>query len=442
MNKFLLKIITPIIFLVIAGVFWSSTRGISRPVTIKMSLYTGNNWGVPQAFAYAIYDKAEEMFLSLPDKKNIRIEYKTGSLYHHYSERLAQLILTGDEPDLFLMVEEDFNTYASIGLLEKLNPFINDDPSFNKNTYYARALDAGAFKGEQYSLPISIVPSFLIVNKDLLTSENIVIDKDSWDWNQFISICKKLTRDTDNDGELDQFGVYGYDWHHALYSNDQYLIKPDSHEIGFSDEKMKEILNFLKKLYNLNRGIHITEDDFTQGKVGFKVFNFSEYRVYGSYPYRILKYTNFEWEAILIPAGPQGKSSSKLFTVQIGMSSRAKNKKTVFEFLKFLTCNEEFQEEIFRQTNNLPSNKIVVNRLYNSLKEKEDETKTLSIPFLNSVIKNSYIDPNFKWYASIDDYIDQKIFQIIVNNEDIEEKVEELKVGLEEKLINIQQISY
>ncbi len=438
MNRVLKRII--IIFIsaaIVSGIsfgYWKATQ----PVKIRMSLYTGNNWGVPQAFAYAIYDTAAEMYTTMPDHPNIEIEYKTGSLYSHYSERLAQQILTGNEPDLFLMVEEDFNTYASIGLLENLNPYIEKDLSFDKNNYYRRALDAGSFRGGQYSLPISIVPSFLIVNKDLLAKNNIEIDSYSWDWEQFLEICTKLTRDTDKDGDLDQFGVYGYDWHQALYSNDKYLFKPDSHEIGFSDKRLKETLDFLKKMHNINKGTQVTEKDFTQGRVGFKVFNYSEYRVYGSYPYRILKYSNFEWDAIPVPSGPCGNRSSKLYTVQVGMSSRSKNKKAAFNFLKFLSSNENFQKEIWHQTNNLPANKNVVQEIYRNSTVDEGSVKAIGYPFLQSIIQNSYIDPNFKWYSSIDEYIDQKIFKIIAMDQNTEEGVAEFRHGLEEKLLDIQ----
>ena len=118
---------------------------------------------------------------------------------------------------------------------------------------------------------------------------------------------------------------------------------------------MVESLEFLKMMYRLNRGEIVSAKHFEQGNVGFKVFNFSEYRAYGSYPYRILKYANFEWEAIPFPSGPEGASSSKLYSVQVGLSSRSKNKKAAFEFMKFLTNNEEFQYEIWKQTNNLPA---------------------------------------------------------------------------------------
>lgn len=40
-----------------------------------------------------------------------------------------------------------------------------------------------------------------------------------WTWDDFYKICQKVTKDTDGDGRLDQFGVYNYKWNDATLSN-------------------------------------------------------------------------------------------------------------------------------------------------------------------------------------------------------------------------------
>ena len=385
----------------------------SRPVVLKIALYSGNSWGVPQNFAYAIYDKAAEIFSRQPGNEKIRIEYTTGTLYKYYSEWFAQLVLKGKEPDLFLLVEEDFNTYASIGLLEDLGPHIDRSQTFDRTAIYPEALRAGTFRGRQYSLPISVVPSFMIYNKSLLDREGIAIDQESWDWRQFYSICDALTKDTDGDGELDQFGVYGYDWHHAFYTNDDSLFNENGTKIGYHPIRMQETLDFLSRLYQLKQDKNLSERDFEHGAVGFKPFNLSEYRAYGTYPYRILKYEDFEWEAIAYPKGPYGRSASKLYTVQIGMSSRSRNKEAAFRFMEFIAGNEEIQHEVWKGTNTLPANQKVVQSVYRTTGIHSEGMKLLNPNFLSRIIRNSYTDPDFKLYSYLDDIISQNIFQIV-----------------------------
>ena len=53
-----------------------------------------------------------------------------------------------------------------------------------------------------------------------------------WTWNDFYTICQKVTKDTDGDGRLDQFGVYDYKWNDATLSNGgNYLIKVEQNVI-------------------------------------------------------------------------------------------------------------------------------------------------------------------------------------------------------------------
>ena len=56
----------------------------------------------------------------------------------------------------------------------------------------------------------------MCVNKTLLESEGIAVPSGDWTWENFYNICAKVTRDTDGDGETDQFGCYGYTWQDAL----------------------------------------------------------------------------------------------------------------------------------------------------------------------------------------------------------------------------------
>ena len=310
-----LKIIL-LVFIValIVAVALYITNYRNKTIIIELSLYSGNSWGVPQNFAYIIYDRAVEMFEERYKEEGYRVKLRTGTMYKDYSEWFAQLVLKGKESDLFLILEEDFNTYAAIGLLTNLDKYI-EQGKLDVSTFFPNALEAGQYQGSQYSLPIGIVPSMMIVNNDLLRSFDLEIDLDNWTWEQFYELCKAITVDLDGDGLPDRFGVEGYDWHHAFYTNDTSLFDVDNLKAGFNKERMEELLIFLKKINALNRGVVIREGAFESGKVGFKTFNLSEFRVYGSYPYKVLRFNQFDWDVLPFPHGPQGESKSKLFKI-------------------------------------------------------------------------------------------------------------------------------
>ena len=129
----------------------------SKTVVLELALYSGNSWGVPQNFAYAIYDKAVEMFEQRFADEGYKVVLRTGTMYKDYSEWFAQLVLKGKEPDIFLIIEEDFTTYAAIGLLERLDKYI-EKSDLSPDVFFRNALEAGQYQGSQYSLPIYIVP--------------------------------------------------------------------------------------------------------------------------------------------------------------------------------------------------------------------------------------------------------------------------------------------
>ena len=428
-NKFFIPSLVVLVIVLVLGI--ANYR--KNTVVLELALYSGNSWGVPQNFAYAIYDRAVEMFEERFADKNYRVVLRTGTMYKDYSEWFAQLVLKGKEPDMFLLIEEDFTTYAAIELLERLDKYL-DTSDLSPDVFFSNALEAGQYQGSQYSLPIGIVPSFLIVNNDLLDSLGLVIDRDNWTWDQFYRLCEQITEDLDGDGAPDRFGVEGYDWHHAFYTNDETLFDQTSTSAGFNDKSMAEMLTFLKQMYGLNKGVLVKEGLFEKGNVGFKTFNLSEFRVYGSYPYRILRYDDFDWEPLPFPSGPQGKSTSKLFTVQIGMSSRSRYKDVAFEFLKFISSDEEFQHQIWEFSNMLPVNRNVFDAIYRSGVMQRDGMRPLDRQFIESVIANSYIDPDFKKYPVIDKYITQRIFTIIAQDDKLSHGVDDLRQLINELL--------
>ena len=431
------------LILIVSLVFWIISYR-NRSVILDLALYSGNSWGVPQNFTYLIYDKAVEMFEQRYAEEGYHVVLRTGTMYKDYSEWFAQLVLKGKEPDLFLIVEEDFSTYASIGLLENLDSYI-ERTALSSDQFFENALRAGQYNASQYSLPIGVVPSFLIVNNTLLDSLGVELDLDNWTWDQFYEVCDEITEDLDGDAIPDRFGVEGYDWHQAFYTNDESLFTEDNSAADFDPLRAEQMLEFLKRLQALNKGELVKEGTFEKGNVGFKTFNFSEFRVYGSYPYRILRYEDFNWEAIPFPAGPSGSSKSKLYTVQMGMSSRSSHKDVAFEFLSFVSSDEEFQNQVWEYTNMLPVNRTVFDEIYTSGVMQRDGMRPLDRDFIETVIAESYIDPVFKKYPTIDEYITQWILAFLSQDQNTKKAVDDLRQLIHERLTDeyaVRTVSY
>ena len=77
---------------------------------------------------------------------------------------------------------------------------------FDPKDYYSVTLEAGRYDGHQYALPLEADPTVLCVNTDLLKKEGITVPKSGFTLEEFYQVCPQVTKDTNNDGILDQFG--------------------------------------------------------------------------------------------------------------------------------------------------------------------------------------------------------------------------------------------
>lgn len=76
----------------------------------------------------------------------------------------------------------------------------------------------------------------MFVNKTILNEAGYDVPDEDWTWEDFYEIVKGVTGDTDGDGEYDTFGVCGYRWRQAAYTNDA----------QFYDEEADRCQSFVK----------------------------------------------------------------------------------------------------------------------------------------------------------------------------------------------------
>lgn len=400
---------------------------------IEVGIYSGNEWGVPQIDIYEIYEEAIRRFER--ENEDVKVIFRSGTLMEDYSEWLAQKILKGKEPDVFIVLDEDFNTLSEIGMLEALNPYIDKASQFSLNDYYDKALEAGNSYGLQYAMPFQIVPTFMIVNKTLLDKNKILLPQEEWSLESFLEISKQLTIDTDGDGIIDQYGSVGYEWDYAYYAANGNFEK-GSKAIDIYDEvKLAGAIDFARSLHQLNQGHNVNNNDFEEGRVGFKPFSFAEFRAYRSYPFRVKKYSDFEWEAVPFPVSESDQSQAKLYTVQIGMSSRSSEKDLSWKFIEYLSSNDDIQQMVWDTTYALPAKISVVDHIYSN---QDISDNILDPTFLKNMIEESVIEPTFKEYNQIRQAMEIQIKLNILEGKSTQETIRAVRKDVDHILFNIE----
>lgn len=335
-----------VIFLAAGLVLAIGLGGRSGDTVLEFGMFAGSNWGVANADSCVIIDKAIEKYERA--HPGVRIHYYSGIPKDDYPEWLARKILGGETPDVFMVLSNDLDKMVSLGVLADLGPWMEKDQDFSKSAFFQTALAAGVRDHQQYALPYETVPTLMFVNKTLLNQAGFGVPDNDWDWDRLLDICKKITKDTDGDGRVDRFGTYNYGWMEAAYSNGGKLFDEDGTKCYIHSEQVAQAVRYVNGLSDLNQGQKVTQEDFDGGHVAFMPLSFAEYRTYKSYPYKIKKYSTFQWDCITLPAGPQGDNISEVDSLLIGISSHSRKKQLAWEFLKMLTYDEEIQMEIFR----------------------------------------------------------------------------------------------
>lgn len=400
----------------------------NRTTVLEFGMFTGSNWDVANANSCVIIDEAIERFEA--DRPGVEIHYYSGVLKEDYSEWFSRKLLAGEEPDVFMILGTDFNQFSSLGVMKNLEPLMAQDRNFDPDEYFSSAFCTGQYGDGQYALPYETVPTLMFVNKTLLRKEGIAMPDQDWTWEDLYDICRKVTKDTDGDGKPDQFGIYNFGWLDAVYSNGGEIFASDGSESYFTDGRVAEAIKFLRDLNELYEGEKVTQEDFNTGNVAFMPLTFAEYRTYKTYPYKIKRYANFQWDCITMPAGYQGGNYSQVDTLLMGISANTRKEQLAWEFLKLLTYDEEIQMEIFRHSQGASVLKAVTqSEQAESIiqKDMEESDTVISGNLLGRIIEEGQIEPQFKKYEQALVLADSEISQILEGDETVDSSLKILQ---------------
>ena len=374
-----------LLILLLAGglLYWSS----QQQQIIRLGIYAGSSWEVPTSRENRVLDKTIRDF----EKKHpkVKVVYESGIPKKDYGDWLADQILKGEQPDLFMVPEDDFSLLAKTGALKDLTPYFSKDLA---SSFYPVAYQAGKYQGKNYGLPFESNPTMMCVNKDLLEREGIAIPESGWTLAEFYEICQKITKDTDGDGVIDQYGSTDYTWQQALVAYGGHLIKKSN--LAIDSSEMHKALTFISKLEALNQHYDVSSNDFDEGKVAFFPMTLAQYRTYKPYPYHVAKYSRFAWTCIPMPAASSRFNATQVKTSLFGMSSKTKQSQLAWELMTMLCRQQKSQQEVFEKSQGMSVLKTVLDSPQSKKILQTDDfgADSLTAKKLDAMMKNAVLD--------------------------------------------------
>lgn len=124
-----------------------------------------------------------------------------------YDGKLLTLIAGGVAPDVFHVVQSNFPSYAAKENVLPLDEFIANDPSFSLNDFYPVLADAMRYKEKLVGLPSDFSTIIMFYNRDLFDRCGVEYPRDDWTWVEYLDKARRITKDLNGDGRLDQWGT-------------------------------------------------------------------------------------------------------------------------------------------------------------------------------------------------------------------------------------------
>lgn len=266
--------------------------------------------------------------------------------------KVETMIAAGIAPDVLIVPYDKVPYYREAGAILDITSFVTNDPEL-----YADLKEGGDFydvlvepfhvEGKIDMLPLWYTPFILYYNKDLFDKNGVAYPDETWTWEDMRAAAKKMTHDTDNDGKIDEFGLYFAQWQHGIetfiFQNGGRILNEDGTRVDMTDPKTIEALQFL---YDLKFKDKVCPSNFlTPGVSPSRLFRQGKIAIFG--PWGVFsmvdfktEITSFDWDVAVLPKGPTGKRASLVAPAALAVSSQSPHPEVSYEFIRFMTSKE------------------------------------------------------------------------------------------------------
>lgn len=264
--------------------------------------------------------------------------------YDEMRRRLIVSTAAAQYPDVMRMDIIWVPQFADIGVLLPLDEEFPEDFQQIKDDFLPGPLATNYWKGHYYGVPLDTNTRVLLWNRKMF--EESGLSEPPTNMEEFIKYIKILTKDTDGDGQIDQWGFAdtGFGpWNSMpwIYSFGGQILDPtNSKAEGYvNSPESVEALKTFKDLYDQGYiapigggGIGVLEG-YAEGIYAMTFDGpWAESIIKGQYPNAEINYS-------LVPAG-KGGSKSVVGGEDIVIFNSTKYKNEAWEFVKFMTSKE------------------------------------------------------------------------------------------------------
>jgi len=277
-----------------------------------------------------------------------------------YYTKLMTMLAAGEPPDVFYVGNERVPSFADIGLIRPIEPFLRADRAAHDPTaidladFYPATVDAFRFdgttsgQGALYGIPKDFTTVGFYLNLDLFERAGVAVPGNDWSWDEFIAAARTIGRLPDATGS--EFVT----WAAMLRA---YLMTEgiDVKGEGFDDLTITDP-RAVAALERLRAWRHDEDNTLTSGKskiaTGSSVFLSGKVGMAGPFgrwvvpSYRKIPPAGtpggFRWDFRPLPRG--AVASNIVLTVSWSIASRSRHPDEAWKLVKWLTDDRSQRE--------------------------------------------------------------------------------------------------
>jgi len=126
---------------------------------------------------------------------NLKVQLDWGISFGNYNTKLPVLLAGGSPPDLVWMHNTRVKSFASIDLLQKLDPFLEFfKPEGWPEEYYATQVGEFQYENSQYAYPYDYATGGLYINLDMYKEIDEELPNENWTFDDLLRVGKKLSK--------------------------------------------------------------------------------------------------------------------------------------------------------------------------------------------------------------------------------------------------------
>ncbi|MDQ0649697.1 multiple sugar transport system substrate-binding protein [Microbacterium natoriense] len=272
-----------------------------------------------------------------------------------YSTKLKAAITGKQIPDVFYVDPGSVQAYVKSGIIKDITKEV--EASADLDNIWAYGIDSYRFdgkimgQGDIYAMPKDIGPFSFGYNKSMFEAAGIPLpDADKpYTWDEFLDVATQLTKDTNGDGTLDQWGTgLNVQWNlqSFVWSNGGDWLNEDHTKVTVDTPEFAEALQFFADMSNVAKVTPSTSDAQTldtyqrwmQGEIGFFPV--------GPWDVPTYEKLDFDWDLIPYPVGATGETATWTGTLGIAVSESSKNADLATKLAIYLSTDETAQQSL------------------------------------------------------------------------------------------------